>query len=70
VKFAVREYGRSASFRPIHTELFLGGLRSVVLVTCRASVCAESQDAVTIRRTLILSVAKLACFRAALVHKI
>jgi hypothetical protein len=70
IKSAVHEYGRPASFGPIHTELFLGGLRSVMLVTCRASVCAVSQDAVTIRRTSILSVAKLASFRAALKHKI
>jgi len=70
MKFPVREYGRPASFRPIHTELFLGGLRSVVLVTCRASVCAVSQDALTIRRTLILSVVKPACVRAAVEHKI
>ena len=70
IKSAVHEYGRPASFRPIHTELFMGGLRSVMLVIYRASVCAVSQDAVAIRRTLILSVAKLACFRAALKHKI
>ena len=41
-----------------------------MLVTCRASVCAVSQDAVTIRRTLILNVSIFACFRAALEHKL